>query len=37
LGEIDKMMKDSNSTFERAKRLITGLSGGGKMGKSCFG
>lgn len=36
LGEVSKMVKDSSSTFEKAKKVITGLSGA-KMGRSCFG
>lgn len=36
LGDIDKMVKDSSTTFDKAKKMITALSGG-KMGKSCFG
>ncbi len=36
LGDVDKMVKDSSSTFEKAKKIVTGLSSG-KMGKSCFG
>lgn len=30
------MTKDSSATFEKAKKIITMVSGG-KMGKSCFG
>lgn len=36
LGDVDKMVKDSSSTFEKAKKIVTGLSSG-KMGRSCFG
>ena len=36
LSDVDKMVKDSSSTFEKAKKIVIGLSGG-KMGKSCFG
>lgn len=36
LGEIDKMVKDSSTTFDKAKKMITALSSG-KMGRSCFG
>lgn len=36
LGEVNKLVKDSSSTFEKAKKMIT-LASGGKMGRSCFG
>lgn len=36
LGDIDKMVKDSSSTFDKAKKMITAVSSG-KMGRSCFG
>lgn len=42
LNEVDRMVSDSDSMFEKAKKAITGFSalsgfGGKKGGRSCFG